>query len=251
MKNKVINLFDHKSIVQNNDVKYSDLLEQFLTPFAKEFDDVEFYEDIIDFAINAWNFGNMKLILPEGETDAIVNTINDQHVDADLLKRMIDFKIEKFYQYPNFIVDYEVGEKDGAPLLKVLTQEEDAYLESMLEAMEDDQNNDNFEENFINRTAIILQPLQPFLDWFANLYPDEINEVGKITTYLIDVENDDVEGWLKKKYDKLFMLELDGWHTNKKEWPQKRNYKMFKQWFRVELSTLVYDLEKEPIIKGL
>ena len=249
MKSKVINLFGDKANVQNQGVKYSQLLEQFIAPFGRDFDEVEFYEDVIDFVITAWNFGNMKLILPEGESDAIVNAIKDKDVDVDLLKRMIAFKIEKFKEYPNFIVDYEVGERNGDPLLTVVTQEQDAYLAAMVDDMEDGHSEDDFQENYINRNAIILKPLQPFLDWLADLYPGEMHDVSEMTTYLVSVEIGDVEAWLKKKFDKLFMQELEGWHTNKKEWPQKRTYTMFKQWFQVEVSSMVYDLEKEPVFK--
>jgi len=45
-------------------------------------------------------------------------------------------------------------------------------------------------------------------------------------------------------------MELDEWHDNRKEWPQKRNYKMFNLWFRVEISEMIYDLEKKPILKS-
>jgi hypothetical protein len=61
--------------------------------------------------------------------------------------------------------------------------------------------------------------------------------------------NDKLKAWVKKKFDKLFTFELEAWNDNKKEWPQKRNYKMFKQWFQVAISTLVYDLENKPISK--
>nr|MBP7471108.1 hypothetical protein [Flavobacterium sp.] len=62
MKNKVINLFDKPQIVvPNTGVKYSQLLEKFLEPFVDDFKDAEFYEDIIEFGINAWNAANMKL----------------------------------------------------------------------------------------------------------------------------------------------------------------------------------------------
>ena len=44
-----------------------------------------------------------------------------------------------------------------------------------------------------------------------------------------------------EKLDKIkfFTMELNDWHTNKKEWPQKRNYKMFNLWFRVEIFSLL------------
>ncbi len=251
MKSKVINLFgDKASDNKKGGVKYSELLEQFLKRFEDDFNDIEFYEDVVDFAVTAWNFGNMKLILPQGESDAIVDAIKDKDVDVDLLKRMIAFKIEKFKDYSDFIVDYEVGERKGDPLLTVVTQEQDAYLDAMAEDMEDGHSDDDFEENYINRTALILKPLQPFSDWLMNLYPGEKHDLTEMTTYLISLEIEDEEAFLKKKFDDLFIRELEGWHTNKKDWPQKRTYKMFKQWFQVEVSTMVYDLENEPVFKG-
>jgi hypothetical protein len=67
MKNKVISLFGNNKIVQNTGVKYSELLEQFMSPFVNEFRDTEYIEDIFEFAINAWNFGNMKALMPQEE----------------------------------------------------------------------------------------------------------------------------------------------------------------------------------------
>ena len=84
------------------------------------------------------------------------------------------------------------------------------------------------------------------------MYPDDDDfeeDIKETNIYLIDDTIDDVEKWLKKKFDKFFMMELDEWHTNKKEWPQKRNYKMFNLWFQVEISRMIYDLEKQPVLK--
>lgn len=67
MKNKMTNLFGNSKIVQNEGVKYSVLLEQFIEPFLKNFDNVEYLEDILEFSINAWNFGNLKEILPDSD----------------------------------------------------------------------------------------------------------------------------------------------------------------------------------------
>ncbi|MBJ7880022.1 hypothetical protein [Gelidibacter salicanalis] len=249
MKNKIINLFENKTIIQNQGIKYAQLLEQFIEPFANEFQDSEYMEDILEFAINAWNLGNMKALLPEGESDASINSIREKDINVDLLSRMIDYKIEKFKEYSNFIVDYELKETSRDHVLSVITQPEDAYLSTMFNTMDEEFSEEDFEENLINRSAIILKPLQPFFDWCSNLYPDEIDDMKETNMYLISEDIEDVEGWLKKKFDKLFMLELEAWHTNKKEWPQKRNYKMFKQWFQVDISTMIFDLEKEPVSK--
>ncbi len=258
MKNKVINLFGNNQMAQNKEVKYSKLLEQFMEPFAHQFEDIEYIEDIFELAINAWNFGNMKQILPEDENEDIADIIKEDGgvINIDLLNKMINYKLTNFKEYTNFIVDFELKEANAgkAPILSVITQEEDAYLANMVNEIEEDNQHSevNYFENYINRGAIIVKPLQPFLDWLSMLNPEESFEKDSKETniYLIDESIADIDKWLRKKFDKFFMMELDAWHTNKKEWPQKRNYKMFTQWFQVDVSISIYDLEKKPVLKS-
>src|SRR5690606_15273276 len=106
-----------------------------------------------------WNFANMKVLLPERESNDAINYIN-RDLNFDLLNRMIDYKISHFVTYSNYIVDYELTETTGDPVLSVFTEKEDTYLASALEDMET-QNPEDFEENYTNRNAIILKPLQP------------------------------------------------------------------------------------------
>jgi len=251
MKNNVIDLFGNK-IIPNTGVKYSELLEQFMAPFTNEFLDVEYFEDIIDFAINAWNMANINSIMPNEDFEKALGSIQQEEESISLLKKMIAYKEDKFKEYTNFIVDFELKETSGDPILSVITQEEETYLSNMMDTLDNEVTQDDFEENYINRIAIIIKPLQPFIDWHNNLYPDStINETDiDIDLYLVNDQIDDLEKFLKKKFDKFFMLELENWHTNKKEWPQRRNYKMFKLWFRVETSEIVYDLEKNPVLKS-
>lgn len=250
MKNKVINLFNKPQIViPNTGVKYSQLLEKFLEPFVHDFNNVEFYEDIIEFGINAWNTANMKLLLPEEENDDLPNALKDSDINVALLVRMIDYKISHFKNHTNFIVDYDLEETIEDPILKITTQEQDAYLKSMFEELNQENNDSNFEENYINRSALIIKPLQPFIDWCSNLYPEDLDDIKETRTYLISEDIEDIDSWLAKKFDKLFTFELASWHTNKKEWPQKRNYKMFKEWFQIDISRLIYDFEINPIQK--
>ena len=139
---------------------------------------------------------------------------------------MIDYKVTKFKEYTNFIVNFELIETKGDPRLNVISQTEEDYLATAMDMTDTEDFENNFEENFINRTAIIVKPLQPFIDWHNNLYPDSTIDalnVYDVNTYLIN-EDIDLDRWLKMKFDKLFKIELENWHTNKKEWPQKRNY---------------------------
>lgn len=263
---KIIDLFGNDAVKQNEGVKYSKLLEQFLGPFMRRFTNDENIEDIIDFASSAWNFGNLKDMLPEDAFDSVMDMLRqNEEIDERLFHEMVDYKISNFGEYDRFIVDFELDEpKEGNfPILRVLTKEKNAYLMELgdnLEKaeLENDRKENDFEENYINRHALILKPQQPFVDWCFSLYPDlpveerlEFEEEIKniVNIYLIE-ENEDVEKWLIKKFDKFFMMLLDGWSENKKEWPQNRSYKMFTSWFRVDISKDVFDTVRKPIQKA-
>lgn len=247
----MINLFNRPQVKQNQGVKYSSLLEDFLTPFSKEFRDVEFYDDIFEFAIAAWNLGNLKLIIPESYSDKDIITATPGVTNTDLLIRMINYKVTDFKEYTHFIIDYEIDDSKKEPILTVVTQEQETFLAGMVDDMEIQRTQDNHIEDFIDRTAILVKPLQPFLDWYLNLYPDDMQEfegVKMFRTYLID-DSKDPEAWLKAKFDKIFKEELDAVHYNKKQWPQKRSFKMFKEWFEYHIVLDVYDFEKKPVSK--
>ncbi len=252
-KNKVINLFGDKNIIPNTtDVSYSALLDKFVASFEDDFSKDVYIEEIIEFAINAWNFGNLSfLVAKEDFKKTMALAAKDDNINYPLLKRMIAHKAKNYKEFTNFIEDFEIKEKKGKPVLKVITQTEESFLSKMIDTLEDEYTQNDYTENYINRYAIVIKPLQPFVEWYYSLYPDEENpEFNESNIYLVNDEIDDLELWLKKKFDKFFMLELEDWHTNKKEWPQKRNYKMFKQWFQVEMTTMIYDLEKQPIFKS-
>lgn len=251
-KNKVINLLDRNTNNQSVDLKYSSLLQGFIKPFENKFEDFEFKEDIFDFAIRAWNFGNMSSIIDKNEFEKIMSFAIDEDDNYPLLRSMITFKLANFKEFTNFIVDFEIHEKNNLLSLTLETQPKEIYLSS-LEDFENESLRTEFEENYINRSAIALKPLQPFIDWHNNIYPDskiDKTDLDEVNIYLINNSNFyDIETYLKKKFDLYFKMELQDWCTDKKSWPKKRSYKIFKQWFRVDISTAVYDLERTPVSK--
>ncbi|OAD44689.1 hypothetical protein [Polaribacter atrinae] len=253
-KNKVVNLFGDSNNIQNTEVNYSTLLEKFVNHFDDEFKDYEYHEDVYEFAQNTWNLGNMRSILDTSEFKNIITLAKEDGEDYRLLEKMTTYKVNHFKEFTEFIVDFHFFEKNGTPKLNVTTQSEDDYLTEMLQMDFPNEETDEFEENFINRSAISIKPLQPFIDWHNTIYPDskiDATTFNDVNIYLINNNSfENIEVHLKKKFDKYFMMELDGWHTNKKEWPQKRNYKMFKNWFQVTISTAVFDLEKTPVSKS-
>ena len=254
-KNKVINLFGNNKDIKNAAVKYSALLEKFMSPFAKEFVNFEYQEDIFEFAINAWNFGNMSSILDNDEFEEIISNAKDDAINYDLLRKMIAYKSLNFEEFSNFIIDFDIKTTNKKLSITVVTENEETYMTNMLlQSSETELTEDEFDENYINRSAISIKPLQPFIDWHNAIYTDatiDTTDLNDINIYLINSTSyADIEAHLKKKFDKYFMLELEGWHTNKTEWPQRRNYKMFKKWFEVTISTAVFDLEKSPVSKS-
>lgn len=254
-KNKVVNLFGDRNNPQNSALNYSTLLDKFVNQFIDELKEFEYQEDAYEFAQNTWNLGNMRSILDASEFKNIIFSAKEDGEDYRLLEKMTSYKVKHFKEFTDFIVDFSFLEVKGVPKLKVTTQPEDDYLSEMLKMdFQEESSEDDFEENFINRSAISLKPLQPFIDWHNTIYPDsKIDEsfFQEVNIYLINnTYYEDVEAHLKKKFDNYFQRELEGWHTNKKEWPQRRNYKMFKEWFRIDISTAVLDLEKTPVSKS-
>ncbi len=105
----------------------------------------------------------------------------------------------------------------------------------------------------INRTAVIVKPKQPYVDW-ANSFEDggpNLEETRKEGTAYLIREFDYVDQMVKhieKNYAIIFENELFGWITDPEVWPKKRTLKMFKEWFEVEICEMVYDLGKGGII---
>jgi hypothetical protein len=98
----------------------------------------------------------------------------------------------------------------------------------------------------LNRSAIIVRPNQPFLDWAATLDGSDLepDQEGDQTVYLIPEYEDDFEAAvvLSQIYDIIFEEELFAWHTDESEWPKNRSYSMFREWFNIEFHSIVEDI---------
>jgi hypothetical protein len=105
----------------------------------------------------------------------------------------------------------------------------------------------------INRNAILIRPRKPFYDWLNNTFKDDepIWEADENNIYLIRemISNEDVKKWIKKNFDGLFINELSDWCRDQSDFPKKRTYKLFCDWFEVEVHSLVFDLEEFPVTK--
>lgn len=110
---------------------------------------------------------------------------------------------------------------------------------------------------FINRTVVILKPKQPLVDWVVSL-PDEdweeltLEEARKDCTAFLIPEgkhDGDAEAYLRRHYTALFEIELDSWYRDPEGWPSKRTYKLFREWFDVDIHGMVMDAAEAPLIR--
>ena len=98
----------------------------------------------------------------------------------------------------------------------------------------------------LNRSAVIVRPRQPYLDWAASLGDSGLvpDVTGEHTVYLAPGFEDDVDAAkvLSTVYAEIFERELNAWHTDEGDWPPNRTFAMFRNWFEVEMHSAVEDL---------
>ncbi len=105
----------------------------------------------------------------------------------------------------------------------------------------------------INRSLVIIRHQQPFLDWLMTADPNPLKDLTlahleeegdaflipgdpKITDHTQAVK------WVEKRWQGFFEYFLNGWLTDEALWPQNRSLKLFRQWFRIEYRSMVWDM---------
>lgn len=102
----------------------------------------------------------------------------------------------------------------------------------------------------LSRSAITVTHKKPFIDWNNEIFPELPIEdmIGESTTFLIDELFNDAEKVVQKNFKKIFEFELEGTCTDEEKWPKKRTFKLFNEWFTVEVSGWVVDLSKKDMV---
>lgn len=108
------------------------------------------------------------------------------------------------------------------------------------------------EEEFttINRAFISILPKRPFYDWANTVFNDSTPmtaEDMEATCYAIsdDFAAEDLAEVVKPHYEFIFEQELFSCCTDPDEWPEKRTWKMFCEWFDFHVGSMVWDLAPE------
>ena len=108
----------------------------------------------------------------------------------------------------------------------------------------------------VNRTAITLIGAQPYIDW-TRQHDADIDR-GTLTVARVKVHGsafllpefefeEDVQEWIEENAGWLFEFQLSNWTDDESTWPQHRDLKMFRNWFRVELHSIVVDVADDEI----
>lgn len=101
----------------------------------------------------------------------------------------------------------------------------------------------------LNRSAIVVRPAQPFLDWLheadstsARIGLQDLRH--EPTVYLLPETNSssDFERVIRKSFDTIFTAELEGWLQDESAWPAKRTLGMFRAWFETSIHSMLIDL---------
>ena len=69
------------------------------------------------------------------------------------------------------------------------------------------------------------------------------------TAYLLpefDAEEDLLE-WVEENFSWIFEFQLSAWTEDESAWPSDRTLKMFKDWFRIDIHSIVVDASDEDI----
>jgi hypothetical protein len=107
----------------------------------------------------------------------------------------------------------------------------------------------------LNRSAIVVKPKQPFLDWLQAADPTSheitLGEVCREPTiYLIPECDTDEElaDVLRESCEELFEEQLAGWYRDTSTGPRDRSYDVFCEWFDYRHHPMLVDLCDEPLI---
>ena len=108
----------------------------------------------------------------------------------------------------------------------------------------------------VNRTAVTVTGAQPYFDWVRRTDAD-FNK-GTITvsvakTYgsaflLPEFEfEEDLQEWVEENASSIFEFQLSAWSEDETTWPETRDVKTFREWFRIDVHSVVVDVADTDI----
>jgi hypothetical protein len=101
----------------------------------------------------------------------------------------------------------------------------------------------------VNRSALIVVPAQPFLDWLHQVDPTSsdltlVDLRREPAIYLVaecESKTEALDG-LRDGIDKIFEEQLDSWYRVPAAWPKERDLRTFLRWFECSFHSMIFDL---------
>ena len=108
----------------------------------------------------------------------------------------------------------------------------------------------------INRIAISVTGAEPYVNWMRQT--DAAGPRGTLTVarakpfgtacLLPELElEEDVQEWVEDNAAWLFEFQLAAWTDDESVWPPARDLKTFREWFRIDIHSVVVDLADDEI----
>ena len=108
----------------------------------------------------------------------------------------------------------------------------------------------------LNRTAVSIVGAQPYVDWTRSHSTDA--DTGLLTvvrarpfgsTFLLpELElEEDAQEWIEENAAWIFEFQLSAWTEDESEWPETRDIKTFREWFTIDLHSVVVDVGDDDI----
>ena len=113
--------------------------------------------------------------------------------------------------------------------------------------------------NFVNRAIAVVKPKQPYVDWTKRIalepnepYYETLEEARRDCTAFLFPEvvfDADFARLLRRYASEIFEQQLHDWDERDELWPKQRNDKTLLEWFDIETSSVVIDLDKKPLAR--
>ncbi|MBI3666602.1 MAG: hypothetical protein HY236_10335 [Acidobacteria bacterium] len=104
----------------------------------------------------------------------------------------------------------------------------------------------------LNRSAIVVTPKQPFLEWLHSVDPTSsdltLHDLGREPIIYLVPECESEEAFadsLREMFPVIFEDQLAGWWTDQSAWPVNRTLDTFQAWFDCQFHSMVMDLQDE------
>lgn len=246
-------------------VQFLAYLKPFFTANANHLTD----ELMLYMGMMAWNFANVRHMAPGFYHDFKLNAGNERDIPAELtgdFEKLMERKESLFSKFNSFIIDYERvplyrKSKDNWSFdlkLTLKTRNEfltDHFLQTMYFTDKEvvlNESTSDFSSGFINRSIVLIYPTSIFFNFHRNLPLVHMKLQSENGSMFLVPESEQVstiDKWVRRNYriilEKFFLnFDIDDAHI-----PQHMTYKLFIEWFDIEILKDACDLVQEPVVK--